>query len=458
MIHAYPGEGPMEPISENARNIVLEDACDRLFSSLRLAVVFGGDKSMPGSVVYQTGNSRSWKSYEAVANDIHDSLRSIGFRHVELMADDLHFPDRLRRSNIHMAWLNTAGVQGYNPAAHAVSILELAGIPYLGHCPLTVSMLDNKHVFKSEAVCAGLPTARFSVWDMTRGPFRPAINSRFQRMFAGYDGAFVVKPVSGRASLHVHVVDSPTELPEAVEDVYRHTKNLVLIEEYLAGREFCVAVSPQVISVRRRLFTRGSPFAFAPIERVFDSDERIFTSMDFRPITAERFRVLDATEADLVERLYRLAAELFLEFNLNFITRIDLRAGLDGELRILEANPKPDLKRPKDGVTNLISDGLTEHGMDYDDLIFSLFASRLDFLLEHRASSITHIAELLGQGAASGAAPAGTASTALADVNETITNASVSALRHALETAGPENSGGIGRAPGRRIKQSVRNG
>src|SRR3954447_17009560 len=93
----------------------LEHRIDRLKSSMHLAVIFGGDKSRPGSVVYQSHNTRAWKSYEAVANDIAAALHRIGFRHVEVMPDDMRMGDRLRRRGIHMAWLNTGGMQGANP-------------------------------------------------------------------------------------------------------------------------------------------------------------------------------------------------------------------------------------------------------------------------------------------------------------------------------------------------------
>jgi D-alanine-D-alanine ligase len=187
--------------------IELEAQIERLMPRLRLAVIFGGDKSTPGSVVYPSRNPRSWKSYEAVAVDIAAALQRIGFRHVCLMPDDMYLGERMRREGIHMAWLNTGGIQGYNPAAHAPSMLEMFGVPYIGHDPLTATTLDNKHAFKREALCAGLPTAAFATWHMSRGPFRPAINSRFQLAFGDYAGPFVVKPVSGRASLHVHVVE-----------------------------------------------------------------------------------------------------------------------------------------------------------------------------------------------------------------------------------------------------------
>jgi D-alanine-D-alanine ligase len=373
----------------------LQRSIEQLYSKMRMAVIFGGDKSAPGSVVYQSQNSRSWKSYEAVAEDIAASLRRIGFRHVELIPEDMSLGERLQRASIHMAWLNSGGVQGYNSAAHAPAMLEMMGIPYVGHDPLSATTLDNKHAFKREAVCAGLPTAAFSTWNMARGPFRPDINSRFQQAFRDYPGPFIVKPVSGRASLHVHVIPDRQSLPDAVAEVYEQTGNLVLIEKYLAGREFCIAVAGAMTARDGMLWRGKEPFAFGALERTFAPDELIFTSMDHRPITASRFKNVEQREQELWVAIHALAREVFLEFNLGSLIRIDLRADQAGKLHILEANPKPDLKFPAAGVTSLVSAGLAQTGLGYDDLILSLFADRLDNLLRHRRSSINHIVDLI---------------------------------------------------------------
>jgi len=198
---------------------LLGEQIERLKSRVRLAVIFGGNKAIPDSVVYRSPNTRSWKSYEVVAQDIADTLRRHGFRHVELMPDDMRLGDRLHRQGIHMAWLNTGGMQGYNPTAHAPAMLEMMGVPYIGHDPLAATTLDNKHTFKRIAAAAGIPTPPFTIWQMERGPFRPDLNSRFKRAFGDYHGPFVVKPVSGRASLHVHVVPDVAGLTDVIAEV-----------------------------------------------------------------------------------------------------------------------------------------------------------------------------------------------------------------------------------------------
>ena len=91
----------------------------------------------------------------------------------------------------------------------------------------------------------------------------------------------------------------------------------------------------------------------------------------------------------------RLARDVFLEFNLGSLIRIDMRADEKGDLHILEANPKPDLKYPGKTATSLISAGLSEAGLEYDDLILSMLADRLVSLLGRAPSVANHIVELL---------------------------------------------------------------
>ena len=238
--------------------------------------------------------------------------------------------------------------QGLNPASHTPGMLEMLGIPYVGHDPLIATTLDNKHAFKRELVGVGLPTAPFMTWHLARGPFLPQINSRFAAIFGAGNGPFVVKPVSGRASLHVHVVDHASDLTDAVAEVFKATNNLVLIEKYLPGREFCIAVCGAITAHDRKLRRQKRPFTFAALERRLDPGEKIFTSMDVRPITRERFRQLDEeTDRKVLADLRRLARDVYLEFNLGALVRLDVRADAHGNLFVLEANPKPDLRLPR---------------------------------------------------------------------------------------------------------------
>lgn len=374
---------------------LLPEYLEVFFTKLRIAVVFGGDCNKPGSVIYKTHNPRAWKSYEVVAREIATSLKEVGFKQVFLMPDDLNLPDKLKAENIHLVWMNTGGVQGYNPVCHTPALLEMLGMPYIGHNPLNSSILDNKHAFKRELQSVGIKTAPFIIWHPSQGIFKPKLQDRFAIAFGDYSGPFIVKPVSGRASLHVHFVETIEGLSQAISAVHHATHNTALIEKYLPGREFCVAVCGYVTHAQGSFSKQQKPFAFSTIERVLESDELIFTSMDKKTITADRGKLIGPEEPQLKQELIELAQKIYWEFSLNSLVRIDVRCDEHGEFYVLEANPKPDLKRPAENVTSLVALGLAEYKMTYNDLILSLIADRLDYLLMKDIGIISHIVDLL---------------------------------------------------------------
>lgn len=369
---------------------------DVLRKKLRLAVIYAGDKSKPGAVKFPAHNVRDWKSYEDVALDIQATLREEGFEHVFLMPDDRTLFENLEKHEIEFAWLNTGGVQGYNPTAHAPAMLEMMGVPYIGHDPLNVSLLDNKDLFRQELVALGFKSIPFFVWNKFKYLDQPYWLEEIPPVFGDYRGPFVVKPVTGRASKNVMIADTLVELPRLVDEVYENTRNKVLIEKYLPGREYCVAIYGAVKVAGQQMSLHDAPFCFSYVERLLESGERIFTSMDQKALTASRFRLIDsATDAKVLRELEEMAIKVFTYFNLSTLIRLDVRADADGELFVLEANPKPDLRKPDGRIINIASMGLPNIGMTYNDLIVSILANRLHELFGLQRGYIRHIVNLL---------------------------------------------------------------
>lgn len=388
-------QGPRES-RRAGREDELQRQIDKLFRRLRLAMVYGGDKSVDGAVIEQTTNARSWKSYEIVARDIAGAMGRLGCRDISLFPDDMRLGESLRSYDAHLAWLNTGGVQGQGSVTHAPAMLEMFGIPYVGHDPIMAGILDNKHVFKRQMKAAGIRTAPFAVVLPSSPGYVLEEDKYFLHEFGDHPGPFIVKPVSGRASLNVNYVEARADVEAAVKSVYAITRNHVLIEKYLGGAEYCVAVSGPVISRGGQLERLNRPFVFSPLERVLDQDEKIFTSMDIKPISGARARILDPVrDATARRQLESLAIHVFNDLGVETLVRLDVRADDKGKLYVLEANPKPDLKAPAPGVTSLVCIGLDEHGMNYDDLIMTVFADRVDALLSQRRGSADRLKRLL---------------------------------------------------------------
>lgn len=363
----------------------LQAATEQLLGKGRLAVVYAGDSRDENAVLHHGNNLRPWKSYKAVAIDIAEALTRLGANKVEVMPEDMGLAGRLRSGSIDFAWLNTGGVQGVASAGHAAAALEMLGVPYVGHDPLTAATLDHKAYFKRHLAALGIPTAPFCTWHPDEGPFLPEWSRPFHAAFSQWDGSFVVKPINGRASLHVMHVERRADLVGAVLETFEQTRNRVMIEAYLAGREYCAAVAGPVVLRDSVLLQTGEPLVFGCIERVLDPGETIFTSMDQRPITASRLRPLDdVADRNVMDQLKSLAQRVYREMPLQTLVRLDVRADAQGRLFVLEANPKPDLKAPQDGVTSIVAEGLASAGLNYDDLIFSLLADSLERSLANR--------------------------------------------------------------------------
>ena len=382
--------------TRTARADELQRQLEKMFRRLRVAVIYAGNKDNQGAVLHPVLNTRSWKSYEAVARDIGQSLSRLGVRDVSVMAEDMNLGKRLKEADSHMAWMNSGGVQGHSSVAHGPAMLEMFGIPYVGHDPMMSAMLDAKHIFKRQLIAARLPTAPFMIWHPSHSAANPVLDPEFKINFAGCTTGYVVKPVSGRASLNVHYVANPDQLKQKVEEVYAVSGNYILIEQFVPGREFCVAVSGPLVSRRRQIQRLNEPFTFAILERVLEPDEQIFTSMDVKPITNKRARpVSRLVEPELYERLAALGRAVVKNIGIEALIRLDIRADAKGNLFVLEANPKPDLKAPSDTVTSLICIGLEEENMDYDDLIFSQIAHRIDVLFAEKRGSSQRLRSLI---------------------------------------------------------------
>ena len=377
----------------------MQSMMEQLLKKLRIAVVFGGDKNREGAVMYTSHNSRPWKSYEQVAVDIRDSLKEIGFQHVSLFPSDMTLLESLKKDRTHIVWLNTGGMQGYNPVCHTPAILEMLGVPYIGESSINATVLDSKHIFKKSLIGLGnygVFSSPFITWNPKVGKMDPRRNRSFRTAFGNFPGPFVVKPVSGRASLHVYKVDTVEELPQYIDEVYRNTRNCVLIEKFLSGREYCVAIFGKTIAKGTEIFRRQRQFTFSHIERVFEEGEQIFTSMDKKAITKNRARLLDPQrEGKIIQQLNEISWTVYSRFFLNGLVRLDIREDENGRLNVLEANPKPDLKKNQEGVMSLISMGLYLHGLTYNDLIYSLVVDRLYDILVIKNELQPHISDLL---------------------------------------------------------------
>ncbi len=238
-------------------------------------------------------------------------------------------------------------------------MLELLRIPYLGSDPLTLAVCLDKARAKEILAYNGIATAPFVV-----------IHSMEEFEDARVKFPSIVKPLHEGSSKGIYnscVVRNTEELEREVTRVIGIYRQPALVEEFLPGREFTVALMGNGDAVR----------ALPIVEIRFDA---LPTGMN--PIysyeakwiwdTAEKPLEIYACPAPLrteeAEAIVALCTRAYKVLRCRDWARVDVRMDAHGRPLILELNPLPGiLPRPEDN--SCFPKAARSAGMRYNELI-----------------------------------------------------------------------------------------
>ncbi len=266
------------------------------------------------------------------------------------------------------------GLADFNETeAHVAGLLEWLRVPYTG-CPFqTICMARNKHLTKHLLQGAGLPTADFLVVEGLPMPACPL----------GWP--VIVKPATQDASVGLDqgsVVSDQESLERRVASVLE-TYGPVLVEQYLPGREFNVALieTPELrtLPVSEVVFL-DSPPGFWPIV-TYDAKWKP-GSRDYEATPA---RYPAEVTRRLEQRLHNLAIKAFRLLGCRDYARVDFRVKPSGKPYILEVNPNPDYS-PTAGM----SGGLNSAGLSHAQFTVLLVEQAL--ARRHKQGSVVQCA------------------------------------------------------------------
>ncbi|MDA9489468.1 D-alanine--D-alanine ligase family protein [Bradyrhizobium sp. CCBAU 11361] len=215
------------------------------------------------------------------------------------------------------------GTQGECRCMYVPAILEMAGVPHTGPSPLGVGLASDKVITKKLIRHRGVSTPNFLV--MRRGTECTG-DLRFP---------LVVKPRRESASLGLRLVHEPTQLRQAVEAVVTQYRQDALVEEYIDGREICVA-----------LLGNEELEVLPPLEHDFgDRETRLISWEDKKHMApAEPQKVCPAQiESELAALLGDMATATFRACLCRDYARVDFRVDRSGQPFVLEINYCPSL-------------------------------------------------------------------------------------------------------------------
>jgi D-alanine-D-alanine ligase len=269
---------------------------------------------------------------------VRDALRE---RHGEVImveADDDAF-EKFRRERPDIVFNMAEGVWGDSRESHIPSILEMLRIPYTGSNPLTLAMCLNKARAKEILSYYGIPTARFIV---------ARTSSLEIEKYLSFP--MIVKPLlegSSKGIKNDSIVRDVPSLRKKVASVLEEYSQPALVEEYLEGREFTVALigngsslkALPIVEINYSALPEGvNPIYSYEAKWIFDTPD---APLDIFTCPAELTeRLKTAIEA--------VSKDAFGALDVRDWCRIDVRLDSVGTPHIIELNPLPGiLKDPK---------------------------------------------------------------------------------------------------------------
>ncbi|TAM60202.1 D-alanine--D-alanine ligase [bacterium] len=298
---------------------------------MRVAVLMGGPSS-EREVSIATGTG------------VLQALRSLGYQ-AESFDFDARVVEALRAYAPDVVFNALHGLGGED--GHAQAILEWMGLPYTGSGVQGCAMSMDKHITKKLLAAEGLPTPAWDVFDLRGGtlPLLPGLNL-----------PLVVKPVDEGSSVGVAVVRTHDQWKEAMI-AFSERYARVLVEEYVAGREFSVPV----------LFDE-----VLPVVEIVAEDTFYTYDAKYKPGGSHHVIPAPLSE-ELTARLKMLALSTHRLLGLRDYSRTDILLSREGRPYILETNTLPGLT-----PTSILPDAARSVGIAYETLVDRLVHAALD--------------------------------------------------------------------------------
>ncbi len=237
------------------------------------------------------------------------------------------------------------GLTGRSREAQVPALCEMFDQPYVFSDPLTMAVTLDKAMAKRLVRDHGLPTARFRVLD--RAEFAVSVDLSFP---------LFVKPVAegtGKGCAAASVVQNHAELAKAAAELIQRFAQPVIVETYLPGREFTVAIlgngaAAQVLGVLEIMIRPELADQVYSFDNKENSEERV------------TYHLVTDAEA---QQAGKTALAAYRALDCRDAARIDMRSDGGQVPQFLEVNPIAGLN-PVHSDLPMIA-GMAGHDFDW---------------------------------------------------------------------------------------------
>jgi len=305
-----------------------------------------------------------WDTWETI-NAVKDAIAC--YNNVTLIEADENAYNKFREIKPDIVFNIAEGAFGVSREAQIPAILDMLQIPYTGSDALTLGICLDKARTKEILSYYKVPTAKFFVADKIEDADNHELSF-----------PMIVKPISegsGKGIFASSFVHNKEELKREIKRITSEYNQSALVEEFLSGREFTVAMLGNngdtkvlpAIEMRYDKYPEGTaPFYSYEAKWILDTKENDFDVFDCPAnITKE-----------LEEKLNKVCIDTYRVLKCRDWSRIDLRLDKNGEPNIIEINPLPGII-PDPNENSSFPKAARAAGIEYNDMINTVLASAI---------------------------------------------------------------------------------
>lgn len=265
--------------------------------------------------------------------------------------------EQLHNLDVDIVFNISEGTYGRNRESQVPILLEMAGIPYVGADALTLGLTLDKIIAKKVFIAENIPTPKFfeiknlvELNDTDHCNFPMIVKPRFEGSSKGLSEDSRVHDIS--------------QLKKKVDFVISNYNQPALVEEFISGQEFTVAIigndPPEVM-----------PVVQVKIEGKLQLNEKFYT---FARIASDKLEYVcpAPVSKELTEKLQDIALRVYQAVDCRDFGRVDFRVDKQGNPYVLEINPLPCLST--EDVFMLIAKNI---GISYEEIIGRILRSAI---------------------------------------------------------------------------------
>ena len=281
------------------------------------------------------------------------------FHDVTLIEADENAFEKFKKLRPDLVFNVAECANGISREAQIPAMLDMLQIPYTGSDPLTLATCLDKARTKEVLSYYKIPTAKFllveTISDLNDFDLRFPV---------------IVKPVaegSGKGIFNSSILHSSDKLTEYLTNNLQTYNQPFLVEEFLPGREFTVAIigngeDTEVLPIVE-INLSELPKELAPI---YSYEAKWIVDTRDNPLNI--FSCPAHIDASLEEKIRNIALKTYKVLRCRDWSRIDIRLDAKGEPNIIEINPLPGiLPDPKDN--SCFPKAARTSGLSYEEMI-----------------------------------------------------------------------------------------